>query len=73
MVYEGEKIQGIHCKEALEKMKIKGYCYVNECIFLYKSTPKRTYKSLELFCSQEIKEESLKRLIKSYRTYTTSH
>ncbi len=64
MVYEGEKIQGIQCKEALEKMNIKEFCYVNECIFLYKRTPKRTYKSLEMFCSQEIKEASLKRLIK---------
>lgn len=68
MRYKGENIQPIHCKEALEKMKIKGFGYVNECIFLYKRTKKRNKifirKSLELFCSQEIKEESLKRLIK---------
>ena len=38
MVYKGEKIQGTHCTEALEKMKIKGYGYVNECIFIYKRT-----------------------------------
>ena len=68
MVYKGEKIRGTHCTEALENMKIKGYGYVNECIFLYKKTHKGnqnyTHKSLELFCSQEINEGSLKRLIK---------
>jgi hypothetical protein len=68
MVYKGEKIQGTHCKEALENMKIKEYGYVNECIFIYKRTQKRnrsyTFKSLELFCSQDINEKSLKRLIK---------
>lgn len=67
MVYKGDKIQGIHCKEVLENMKIKEFHYVNEGIFLYKMTKKRNkryiQKSLELFCSQKIKEGSLKRLI----------
>jgi len=67
MVYNGQKIKGTHCMEALENMKIEECSYVKECVFLYKRAQQRnriyTHKSLEMFCSEKITEKSLKKLI----------
>jgi hypothetical protein len=72
MKYNNKVIKKHHCNELLDKLEIRTYNYVKECVVLHKTLNGFTHKSLEIFCNKEISEKPLKTLIKKIKKYGMS-